>query len=437
MGHLRTSSVIPLPTPQLRACGRREGLLQSVCPDREAPIPVDLAIEKGLTLRSPVATEIADLRHASGRILAQTLTATAPQPRFDYSAMDGYAINVDDIDGSLPAKLRLIGRITASRTKKELTLKTRTTIRILTGASIPPGANAVIAQEDVQRENDTIIVSRIPQRGENIRFRGEDVQIGDTLIASGNFMTPLTMGVAASAGIGRVKLFRKLRVATFSTGSELRQPGEDLAPGEIYNSNRYVLRGLLNKPWIDLIDLGACDDDPDALCAHMQNAAALADVIITTGGVSVGDEDHMANVVRRCNGTIAVTRVAIKPGKPLTLGQVGSATYVGLPGNPGAGFTTFRVVVEHLLRVWAGLKHSPEPIRPVIAEFTWTDRTGRTTFLPATLKGYDANGAAIASLLPGANSGKLFLLSKAEGFAVLGPDCDSVKPGDRIGWFAL
>lgn len=397
--------------------------------------PVDLAIERGLTLRQPMTVETVDLQHASGRILARRLIAQAPQPCFDYSAMDGYALNVEGMNGSL--RLRLIGRITASRTKEEISLKADSAIRILTGAPIPPGANAVIAQEDVRREGDIVILSRIPRRGENIRLRGEDVQTGDTLIESGSLMEPRAMGVAASAGIARIELFRKLRVAIFSTGSELRQPGENLAPGEIYNSNRYILRGLLDKPWIDLIDLGTCHDEPKALCARMRDAAAQADVVITTGGVSVGDEDHMADVVRRCNGTIAVTRVAIKPGKPLTLGHVEQAAYIGLPGNPGAVYTTFHAVVDRLLRAWSGLKQRAEPVRPVIADFTWTCRIGRSTYLPAVIKGYNANGVPLVDLLPKANSGKLFLLSKAEGFAVLGPDCEGVKPGDRVEWFAL
>lgn len=402
-----------------------------------APIPVDLAIEKGTRLRLPVTSETVDLLDASGRILAQPLTASAPLPRFDYSAMDGYAVNVEDINCPLPARLRLIGRITASRTTEEITLTARTAARILTGAPIPPGANAVIAQEEVERENGMIVLSRPPQRGENIRLRGEDVQAGNILIERGSLMDPRAMGVAASMGIARVEVFRKLRVATFSTGSELRQPGETIAPGEIYNSNRYILRGLLDKAWIDFIDLGACHDETDALCARMRDAALQADVVITTGGVSVGDEDHMADVVRQCDGTIVVAGVAIKPGKPLTLGQVGQAAYIGLPGNPGAVFTTFRVVIERLLRTWVGLKQPMEPVHPAIADFTWASQTERSTYLPAILKGYTANGAPLVDLLPKANSGKLLLLSQAEGFVVLGSDCRSIKPGNAVGWLPL
>lgn len=427
--------------PRISSAQRRSGA-DPVSPapaDRkhDALTPVDLAIQKGMRLRLPVTTETIDLQDASGRALAQSLTAPTPLPRFDHSAMDGYAVNVEDVNGSPSARLKVTGRIAASRTVEGTTLKVGTAIRILTGARIPPGANAVIAQEDVKREDGIITLTRVPQRGENIRLHGEDVQTGNILVERGSLMSARAMGVVASAGIARVEVFRRLRVATFSTGSELRQPGETVALGEIYNSNRYILRGLLDKAWIDLVDLGACHDDPDALCDRMCDAAAQADVVITTGGVSVGDEDHMADVIRRCDGKIVVAGVAIKPGKPLTLGQIGETAYIGLPGNPGAVFTTFRVIVESLLRAWAGLRQPTEPACPAIADFTLTSRPGHTTYLPALLTGYNANGTPIVDLLPKANSGKLVLLSKAEGLVVLGPNRRDIKPGDAVDWLAL
>lgn len=438
MAPLRQVSGISLPATARPRGQRPDAILPDPRPSGgDAPVSVEMAIATGLTLRSPVETETIDLLQASGRVLAHALRAEAPQPRFDYSAMDGYAVDIADFDRALPIRLRVTGRITASRMTDEVALQPRSAMRILTGAPIPYRANAVIAQEDVRREGDTIVVPRLPRPGENIRLRGEDVQAGDTLIEAGQLMEPRQMGVAAGAGFARIEVFRKLRVAIFSTGSELRQPGDTLAPGEIYNSNRYILRGLLDRPWIDLIDLGACADEPKALRALMRDAAAQADVVITTGGVSVGDEDHMADVVRRNGGTIAVTRVAIKPGKPLTLGRIGAAAYVGLPGNPGAAFTTFHAVVDSLLRTWAGLQPHPSAVHPMIADFTWTGRSGRATYLPAVRKGYNASGAPLADILPKANSGKLMLLSQAEGFVVLGPERKSVKPGDLVGWLAL
>lgn len=435
MGHPLASSK-KSSVPQ-RSHYRRDGHFQPASTDRKHDIliPVELAIRKAMSLRLPVAAESVDLQDASGRVLAQPLTATTPLPRFDHSAMDGYAVNVEDINGS--TRLRVTGRIAASRADEEITLKAGSTVRILTGARIPPGANAVVAQEDVTRDGDIVSFSHTPRCGDNIRLRGEDVQAGSTLIKRGSMMDARAMGVVASTGMTRIDAFKRLRVAILSTGSELRQPGESIAPGEIYNSNRYILRGLLDKSWIALIDFGACHDDPESLKIRIRQAAAEADVVITTGGVSVGDEDHMADVVHQCGGTIAVAGVAIKPGKPLALGKIGQAAYIGLPGNPGAVFTTFRVVVEDLLRAWAGLQQPTEPARPAIADFTMTLRPGRTTYLPALLTGYNANGTPIVSLLPKANSGKLVLLSKAEGLVVLGVDRGDVLPGDAVGWLPL
>ncbi|EKS30988.1 molybdopterin molybdotransferase MoeA [Afipia felis] len=432
----------PYESPEISAAPQRrsdphESLTQPADRKNDRLIPVDLAIQKGMRLRLPIEVETVDLQDASGRVLAQPLTAPTPLPRFDHSAMDGYAVNVDDLNGFLPVRLTVIGRVAASRTEKEIAVQAGTAIRILTGAPIPPGANTVIAQEEIKREGDTIVISRLPQRGENIRLRGEDVQAGATLITRGSLMDPRAMGVTASAGLAKIEVFRKLRVAIFSTGSELRQPGETIALGEIYNSNRYILRGLLDKAWISVVDLGSCHDDPKALSARMRDAIANADVVITTGGVSVGDEDHMADVVRQCEGAIVVSGVAIKPGKPLTLGRVGQAAYIGLPGNPGAVFTTFCAVVEGLLGTWAGLRQPIEPASPAIANFVWPSHPGRSTYLPAILTGYSANGAPIVDLLPKANSGKLALLSRAEGFVVIGPHRADIKRGDAVEWFPL
>ena len=218
--------------------------------------------------------------------------------------------------------------------------------RILTGAPIPAGADAVVAQEDVRREGDRIVLSRAPRAGDNIRRRGEDVRPGDSLIEAGTEMGPLQAGVAAACGYPGVRVFRRLRVAMFTTGSELRQPGENIQPGEIYDANRFILRGLLAKPWIEIVDLGSYVDKPSRLRTVFQTAAARADVIVSAGGISVGDEDHVVDAFQRCGGRLWVRKVAIKPGKPLVLGKMADATYIGLPGNPGALFTTFKVIID-------------------------------------------------------------------------------------------
>jgi molybdopterin molybdotransferase len=397
-------------------------------------VSVEQALAIGLSQAWPLAeTELVDLSCAVGRILAQGIKADAPLPGFDYSAMDGYAVDTSTLPATLPARLQITGSVAASRTLGKPQLRVGCTFRILTGAPIPAGADAVIAQEDVRREGDRILVSRATKPGENIRRRGEDVLAGATLLEAGSCIGPLQAGVAAASGYPGLRVFRRLRVAIFTNGSELRQPGEGLLPGEIYDSNRFILRSLLAEPWIDVIDLGTCIDRPSDLRAMLQAAVARADVVISAGGVSVGDEDHVVDAVRRCGGKIHVRKIAMKPGKPVTLGTIADATFIGLPGNPGALFTTFKVIVDGLLRARAGIKSARPAHRMAVAGFEYTGRAGRTTYLPAVVTGIDA-GLPVIATLPNANSGRLHLLSRAHGFAVIEPEVTAIKCGERVRW---
>ncbi len=397
-------------------------------------VSVEQALAIGLSETWPlVETELVDLSCAAGRILGQGIKADAPLPGFDYSAMDGYAVDTSTLTATLPARLQVAGTVAASRTLGKPVLRGGCTFRILTGAPIPAGADAVIAQEEVRREGDSIVISRAPKPGENIRKRGEDVLAGATLLEAGSCIGPLQAGVAAASGYPGLRVFRRLRVAIFTNGSELRQPGENLRPGEIYDANRFILRSLLAEPWIDVIDLGTCIDRPSDLRAMLQAAVARADVVISAGGVSVGDEDHVVDAVRRCGGKIHVRKIAMKPGKPVTFGKIADATFIGLPGNPGALFTTFKVIVDSLLRVRAGIKSARPLQRMAVAGFEYTGRRGRTTYLPAVVTGIDA-GLPVIATLPNANSGKLHLLTQAQGFAVIEPEATAVKRGERVRW---
>lgn len=397
-------------------------------------VSVEQALAIGLAEARPIAeTELVDLSAVAGRILAQAVRADEPLPRFDYSAMDGYAVDTHGLAAEFPVRLKVTGSIAARRTAGNPVLRDGCAFRILTGAPIPAGANAVIAQEDVRREGDRIVLSRAPRVGENIRKRGEDVQAGDSLIGAGTEIGPLQAGVAAACGYPGVRVFRRLRVAMFTTGSELRQPGESILPGEIYDANRFVLRGLLAKPWIEIVDLGSIVDEPSRLRTVFQTAAARADVIISAGGVSVGDEDHVLDAFQRCGGRMWVRKVAIKPGKPLVLGKMADATYIGLPGNPGALFTTFRVIIDEVLASRAGIRPAGDSECAAIANFNWKGRAGRTTYLPAILTG-EVRGLPLVELLPDANSGKLHQLSLAGGFVVVAPELKSIERGAQIRW---
>jgi molybdopterin molybdotransferase len=397
-------------------------------------VSVEQARTIGLAEARPIAeTELVDLSAVAGRILAQPIRADAPLPRFDHSAMDGYAVDTSGLAAEFPARLRVAGSIAARRTVGKPVLQDGCAFRILTGAPIPAGADAVVAQEDVRREGDRIVLSRAPGAGDNIRKRGEDVRVGDSLIEAGTEMGPLQAGVAAACGSPGARVFRRLRVAMFTTGSELRQPGESIVPGEIYDANRFVLRGLLAKPWIEIVDLGSIVDEPARLRSAFQMGAARADVIISAGGVSVGDEDHVLDAFQRCGGRIWVRKVAIKPGKPLALGKLADATYIGLPGNPGALFTTFKVIVDDILAVRAGIRPAGDGECAAVANFDWKGRPGRTTYLPAVLTG-EVRGLPSIELLPDANSGKLHQLSRACGFVVVAPELTFIERGSQIRW---
>ncbi|WP_028345509.1 molybdopterin molybdotransferase MoeA [Bradyrhizobium murdochi] len=397
-------------------------------------LSVAQALAIGLAKARPVAeTELVDLSGVTGRILAQSIKADAPLPRFDYSAMDGYAIDTSSLSAGGPTRLKVIGSIAARRTVGKPVLQDGSAFRILTGAPIPHCADAVVAQEDTRCEGDRIILSRAPKPGDNIRRRGEDVRLGDSLVEAGTVMGPLQAGVAAACGYPGVRVFRKLRVAMFTTGSELRQPGQSIRPGEIYDANRFILRSLLAKPWIEIVDLGSCVDKLSRLRTIFQTAAARADVIVSAGGISVGDEDHVVDAFQHCGGRLSVRKVAMKPGKPLVLGKMADATYVGLPGNPGALFTTFKVIVDEMLAARAGIRPAGDNERAAVANFNWKGRPGRTTYLPGILAG-DAPGLPLIELLPDGNSGKLHQLSLASGFVVVAPEMKSIERGSQIRW---
>lgn len=400
-------------------------------------VSVEQARAIGLAGARPIAeTELVEISAVAGRVLAQPIRADAPLPRFDHSAMDGYAVDTSSLAAEFPARLRVAGSIAARGTVGKPVLQDGCAFRILTGAPIPAGADAVIAQEDVRREGDRIVLSRAPRAGDNIRKRGEDVRMGDSLIEAGTEMGPLQAGVAAACGYPRARVFRRLRVAMFTTGSELRQPGERIVPGEIYDANRFVLRGLLAKPWIDIVDLGSIVDEPARLRSAFQTGADRADVIISAGGVSVGDEDHVLDAFQCCGGRVWVRKVAIKPGKPLALGKLADATYIGLPGNPGALFTTFKVIIDDILAVRAAIRPAGDSECAAVANFDWKGRPGRTTYLPAVLTG-EVHGLPSIELLPDANSGKLHQLSRASGFVVVAPELTFIERGAQIRWRPL
>ncbi|WP_212524823.1 gephyrin-like molybdotransferase Glp [Actibacterium sp. MT2.3-13A] len=376
-------------------------------------------------------TEVLPLDRALGRVLAEPPLARVNLPPFDNAAMDGYAVSTRDLTGEGPWRLPVSDRVAAGDTRS-ITLRPGTAARIFTGAPIPAGADAVIMQERAHRDGDMLIVSEAPRAALNIRRRGEDRRAGEPALPSGHLLTAPRLALLAGTGIALVSAFRKLRVGLFSTGSELQEPGSPLRHGQIYNSNRVMLRALLAQPWIDLTDYGILRDDAGAIRAAIRRAAEANDIVISSGGVSAGEEDHILDALRCEDATLDVLKVAIRPGKPLTVGRVGGALYVGLPGNPYAAAVTFGQIARPALRKAAGLSEMPEPWIPAVAGFDYPRTTGRREYIPVTWDQRDAMGRPVVQRLGRGASASLGPIAMARGIAVIDPDMPHVSAGQPL-----
>ncbi len=358
----------------------------------------------------PVAeTEIVSLHESLGRITAQDILSPANVPNYDNSAMDGYAFSAQDLNS---VQLKVIGTAFAGKAFNG-TVAQGECVRIMTGAAMPQDADTVVMQEKVQRNGDYIQFVETPKPRANVRYAGEDLQLGQNVLSAGHLMRPADLGLLASLGIAEVKVYRKLKVAFFSTGDELVAVGQPLASGQVYDSNRYTLFGMLKRLGVDIIDLGAIADDPQQLENTLLNAAAQADVIITSGGVSVGEADYMKELLSK-HGQVMFWKIAMKPGRPLAYGKVGKAHYFGLPGNPVAVMVTFyQFVRDALMTLMGQAEQSPLPMFTVECTAPIKKLSGRTEYQRGILytdetgcwkvKPTGAQGSAILSSMSLAN----------------------------------
>ncbi|KEJ94078.1 molybdopterin molybdochelatase [Pseudosulfitobacter pseudonitzschiae] len=402
-------------------------------------ISLAVAVEKSLALAGPVnISEVVGLEDAIGRVLAEDLVAPFPLPPFDNSAMDGYALRAKDLSGIGPWRLRVTGRVAAGDNVQESgQVGPGEVFRIFTGAALPKGADTVIMQEHV-RLNDKIIEIDSPvDMGNCIRRQGEDAAQGSLLLRAGTLIGAREIGAIASVGRARIPVFRKVRIALFCTGSELRQPGEDLAPGQIYNSNRFIMIAALRQPWIDLIDLGAINDDPVQLRNALTDIASDVDMIVTTGGVSVGEEDHMVSQLQEAGGRIEVMKIAMKPGKPLSVGTLNRAVFVGLPGNPVAAFTTWKLIGHRIAEKLAGKALADRPVMHVEVLEGFSRRPGRQEFRPVKIAGVSLDGRPQVEMLDQSFSAKISLICRSDGFAIIPANMDQVNAGDRLEFVRL
>lgn len=356
--------------------------------------------------------ELVALRGSLGRVLATEILSPANVPNYDNSAMDGYAFNADDIAPENVTRLKVAGTTFAGKAFTGV-LARGECVRIMTGGAMPKGADTVIMQEKVQCEGDSITFTEAPKRAMNVRYAGEDLQLGQTVLPAGHSMRPADLGLIASLGIGEVKVYRKLKVAFFSTGDELAGIGQPLQTGQVYDSNRYTLYGMLMRMGVEIIDMGAITDDPVLLEKTLLMASAKADVVITSGGVSVGEADHMKLLLAQ-HGQVVFWKIAMKPGRPLAYGKVGNAHYFGLPGNPVAVMVTFYQFVREAMLVLMGQANpAPLPVFNVVCTERIRKLTGRTEFQRGILfadtdgfwkvKPTGAQGSAILSSMSLAN----------------------------------
>ncbi|HEU4709283.1 MAG TPA: gephyrin-like molybdotransferase Glp, partial [Methylophilaceae bacterium] len=322
--------------------------------------------------------EAVPLRNSLGRVLAEDILSPCNVPNRDNSAMDGYAFRMDDVQQG-ETRLEVIGTAFAGKPFEGAVGKGQC-VRIMTGGIMPSGADTVMMQERVRVDNAFIVFTESPRPQQNVRFAGEDLKLGQVVLSVGHQMHAADLGLIASLGIGEVKVYRKLRVAFFSTGDELASIGQTLQSGQVYDSNRYTIFGMLTRMGVEIMDLGVVRDDPKVLEESLLAAAADADVILTSGGVSVGEADYMKQLLGKL-GQVVFWKIAMKPGRPLAFGKIGNAHYFGLPGNPVAVMVTFYQFVREALLVLMG---QPEPpVIPMLDAMTTEDirkQPGRTEF---------------------------------------------------------
>jgi molybdopterin molybdotransferase len=388
------------------------------------------AIQRLQSTITPLSgSEIVPLAAATGRILAEDLLSPMSVPGFVNAAMDGYAINSRDLPSAGEKSLRLVGTSLAGNPYWSAVQRGEA-VRIMTGAALPDGTDTVVMQEKVSVDGENVTLSSGHKRGENVRHPGEDITLGATVLARGRRLIPADIGLAASLGIAELRVVRPLRIAIFSTGDELVAPGRPLEEGQIYNSNRYTLLGLLQQPAWQVHDLGMVSDDLPSISATLHEAAAIADVIITSGGVSVGDADYVKQALQAL-GSIEFWKINIKPGKPLACGQIGSSWFFGLPGNPVSALVTAYQVVIPALRTLSG-ESLPPPLRLRVKSATALKKSPDRLDFQRGILGYNDEGELVVRPTGPQGSHILSSMSLANCFIVLEAERGPVAAGEWV-----
>ena len=381
-------------------------------------------------VRAVDGSETVAVRSALGRVLAADVVSRIDVPSHTNSAMDGYAVIGADLPADAETRLDVIGTSAAGRPFGGAVAAGQC-VRIMTGAPMPDGADTVVMQENVTRDGDTAIIGAGQKPGQHVRQAGEDIAAGSVALRAGTLLMPAQVGILGSLGVGEVDVRRRPRVAFFSTGDELRSVGEPLGDGQIYDSNRYTIYGMLTRLGVEVLDMGIVRDERDAVEQAFARAAAVADAIVTSGGVSVGDADYVTETLER-TGTVGFWKVAIKPGRPLAFGRIGDALFFGLPGNPNSVMATFYQLVQPALQALAGMPDPSPPLTmPAVSASALRKKPGRTEFQRGVLSRGD-DGRLVVHKAGQQGSGVLSSMAAANCFIVLPEDAGPVSEGDEV-----
>ncbi len=376
------------------------------------------------------AIESIALRSSLGRVLARDIVSAIDVPAHDNSAMDGYALRGADLEAGADTVLRVAGTGFAGQSFSGA-VPAGHCVRIMTGAVMPEGLDTVVPQEFTKAEDSAVrIPANVVRVGDNRRLRGEDLARGSSALRAGRLLRPADLGLLASLGQAEVPVFRKLRVAFFSTGDELRSIGEPLDVGCVYDSNRYTIWGMLQRLGCEVIDLGVVRDDPAALRAAFSEAAASADAVITSGGVSVGEADHTKKIMAEL-GDVLFWRIAMRPGRPMAIGRINNAILFGLPGNPVAVMVTFYAFVREALRTMSGLAGETQPLLRAACTTPLRKKPGRTEYQRGIVT-RAADGRWQVAITGSQGSGILSSMSAANGMVVLHHEQGNVDAGDEV-----
>jgi len=372
------------------------------------------------------------LHDADNRVLVADLAAPVPLPLFANSAVDGYAIAGADLPQDHPRAYMASQRVTAGALAQPLV--TGTVARIFTGAPMPAGTDTVFMQEDVEVDGDKIILPSGLKARANMRPAGEDIAQGAIAISAGTRLRPQHVALAAALGLTELTVRRRIKVAVFSTGNEVVTPGAARTSAQLYDSNRFMLAAMLRRLGCDVSDLGILRDERELLAVGLKQAAREHDLILTSGGVSTGEEDHMRDAVEAV-GSLVLWRMAIKPGRPVAMGVIEGTPFIGLPGNPVASFVTFAYVVRPVVLALAGVRMERLVALPVRANFAYKKKKGRREYVRTSLNVL-SDGTLEAQKFPREGAGLLSSLCETDGLVELAEDCEGVSPGDNVTFIA-